>query len=57
MSVLTDAIGGIDLIGGNSDRALDERQTAGACLTTVGQIMRQYFRQFPANGLGPPRNV
>ena len=57
VSVLTDAIAGVDLTDGDSEHALDEMRTAGARLTTVSEMIRRNFRQFPANGLGPPWKV
>lgn len=57
VSVLTDAIAGVDLTPGDSQRALDEMRTAGANLTTVPEVVRRNFRQFPENGLGPPWKV
>ena len=57
VSVLTDAIAGVDLTRGDSEHALDEMLTAGANLTTVSEVVRRHFRQFPENGLGPPWKV
>ena len=57
VTVLTDAVAGVNLVAGDSDRALDEMRTAGATLTTVSEMASKNVRQFPVNGLGPPRNV
>ena len=57
VSVLTDAIAGVDLIRGDSERALEDMGTAGARFTTVSEIVNQNLGQFPVNGLGPPRKV
>ena len=57
VSVLTDAIAGVDLMRGDSERALKDMRTAGARFTTVSDIVNQNLRQFPVNGLGPPWNV
>ena len=42
VGVLTDAVAGVDLTGGDSERALDEMQTAGARLTTVSAMVSSF---------------
>ena len=41
VSVVTDAVAGVDLTNGDSERALDEMRAAGARLTTVSEVVKE----------------
>ena len=45
VTVLTDAIAGVDLMPGDSERALAEMQAAGAELSTVDAVINELFRR------------
>jgi nicotinamidase/pyrazinamidase len=45
LQVLTDAVRGVDLQLGDSERALQEMQAAGATLTTAEELIQQEVSQ------------